>query len=188
MPRRPTLILLVLLAGSTWWLAQTRDDGALAPAFNDASNIDYYLKDLHGVTLRQDDGQPARTLYAAEARHLSGSGVTELDRPVMLVHQQDGPPWKIISETGEISPKGDWVYLNGEVEIIREAAENIRPVHVITRNARVRPEQAYVETDESVKIHSKADWIHAVGMRGWLREPINIQLLQRVKSFYAPPS
>lgn len=180
-------IFLLLLAGFSWWLTQTQDETSSMPPASSASDVDYYLRDLQSVALRID-GQPDRTLYADKARHRLKTDITELDNPVLLIHQINEPPWKIQSETGEIMPEGEWVFLHGEVEITRAAAPpDIRPVQIYTRNVRVRPEQAYVETDEFVKAYRQQDWTQAVGMRGWLKEPATIKLLQKVKSFYAPP-
>lgn len=187
---RNTLLgfVLLLLAGFSWWLAQTQEKVDLEPSFGNASDIDYYLRDLNAITL-QADGQLARTLQAPEAQHLFNSGATHLKQPVLFIHRQNQPPWRIESETGEISPEGDWVFLQGKVTITRAALPpDIRPVQLYTSNVRVRPEQAYAETDESVKVYSNQDWLEATGMRAWLREPISIQLLERVKSFYAPPT
>jgi lipopolysaccharide export system protein LptC len=189
MPQHTGLILiLALLAGFSWWLSQTQSPQEPPASLNQASDIDYYLNDVKTITL-QLDGQPARTLYTDAIRHLSQSGITQLDHPVLFVHQPNKPPWRIEAETGEISPEKDWIFLYGEVQLTRAAAPpHIRPVQLYTRNASVHPERSYVETDEAVKVYSHQDWLHATGMRAWLGEPTNIQLSGRVKSFYAPPN
>ena len=180
-------IVLALLAGLTWWLAgQQQRPAHRASGPGDAREIDYYLRDLDFTTF-SEQGQPARRLQAPELRHYPDDDTTELDRPRLVIYKDEGPPWRVRSETGWVSPDGERVHLRGEVVIEREAAPGVRPMHIVTRDVRVEPERDYAETDEPVTVTSREDRIDAVGMQAWLRDPGRIKFLSQVRGHYAAP-
>lgn len=187
--RHPLILALVLIAAGalSWWLSSA------PPAVEEAAlthqgtrEVDYYLRGLEAVTM-DENGKPARTLSAAELRHFTDDNTTELSRPLLLVHQGDKPAWRIDAEQGWMSADGELILLNGEVNMHREAAPGVAPMHIATRNVRVQTGQDYAETDEQVKVRSNSDWLDATGMQAWFREPSRIKFLADVKGFYAPP-
>ena len=74
--------------------------------------------------------------------------------------------------------------LLGEVQIDREEAEDVRPVHLVTRDLRVQPKDEYAETDQPVRAESGASWVESTGLQAWLREPVRIKLLADVRGYY----
>jgi lipopolysaccharide export system protein LptC len=186
--RNPILIgvLLFLLAGASWWLAETNEAPEEAIDFAGPRQVDYYLRDVN-TTSMDTEGKRIRTLYSPKAKHFMGDDTTELEKPILTIYREQEPPWKIRSENGWVSPDGTVINLNGKVRITREADLGIRPVQLDTHNLRVQPEQDYAETDEEVRVRSYGDWLHGTGMRAWLRHPVKVKLLKDVTSFYEPP-
>lgn len=185
--RHPLVLALILVAvgGLSWWLASA------PPAEEDARlgeqrPIDYYLRGLQATTM-DPQGQPARTLQAAEIKHFTDDDTTELTRPQLTVHQGEQPPWEIEAEHGWVSADGELILLSGQVDISRAAAPGIKPLQLQTRNLRVQPRQDYAETDEKVRVRSNSDRLDATGMQAWFRQPSRIKFLADVKGLYAPP-
>lgn len=188
--RFPRLIAatLVLLAGISWWLGNQPPPQApdTTPKQSSLREVDYLVLGLNSTTMAPT-GLPARTLQARELRHFPADDTTELDQPVLTVHQEKGTPWVIESDTGWVSSDGTLVLLNGEVHITREAGADNRPVRLDTHNVRVQPYQDYAETDERVRVRSGKDRVDATGMQAWLRSPARIKLLADVKGHHVPP-
>jgi lipopolysaccharide export system protein LptC len=177
-----SLILLVSLAGASWWLANrlAREERASQV---DEHAPDYWLEGLSFTTMGPD-GLPTRRLGAERMIHYADDDSTELIEPVLSVFEGQRPPWNIRSESGWVSGDGELVLLRGEVRIERSEGEGVRPVEVLTRDLRVQPEQGYAETDRAVSAHSRRDWMQAQGMEVWFNGPVRIKLLSNVRGRY----
>lgn len=88
------------------------------------------------------------------------------------------------SETGWVSGDKALVLLQGKVNIDRPAATGIRPIHIITRDLRVQPNNNYAETDADAYTKSRNDWIESTGMQIWFARPIRVKLLANVRGRY----
>lgn len=174
--------LFVLLAGGSWWLLQSSDEGGSGGG-PDGHTPDYYVDDFT-VTTMGPDGKPKQKLTAERMLHYPDDDSTELTRPHLVLYEADTPPWRVRSETGWVSGDGKLVLLNGEVKIDRAAAPGIRPVHITTRDLRVRPRENYAETDEKVKIRSQKSWQTSIGMQAWLTKPVRMKFLSNVRGHY----
>jgi len=170
-----------LLAALTWWLAQqVAEETAYEPQ---PDSPDFYLEHFTATTMGLD-GKPDKSLSAERMIHYPADDSTELTQPRMTVFDKDRPPWRIQSETGWVSGDREIILLNGEVKIDRSAAEEVRPLHLTTRNLRVQPEQNYAETDEYVYAESDNSWVESTGMQAWFKKPMRIKLLAKVRGRY----
>ena len=174
-------LFILLAAGSTLLLQMTGKEES--EKVKVAHTPDYYVEDF-SVTNMDLDGKLEQTLSAERMLHYPDDDSTELTRPHLVIYEEGAPPWKIKSETGWISGDGQLMLLNGEVKIDRAAAPGIRPVHIKTRDLRVRPKENYAETDEKVRVRSLGDVQTSVGMQAWLNEPIRLKFLSKVRGHY----
>jgi LPS export ABC transporter protein LptC len=178
-------LLFLILAVLSAWLAGTDEEVLPVLSFQDDQVLDYYLRDVKTTTLGLD-GQPIRTLHAAEIRHFQMSGGTWLRTPVIGLHSESGPPWKIVADTGLLSDLGETLFLQGAVQITRAKSAVSSAVQLDTHDVRVQPQKQYIETAEPVQIVSEAHQLQAVGLRAWLQMPMRLQFLQSVKGVYVP--
>jgi len=185
MHQRRTLILgtlLLILATAAWWLQQgIQEDPPRQP--RQTHTPDYWVEDL-SVRTMDAEGRPRRLLNAVSMRHFPDDDSTELTEPELLLLEPGRPPWRVRSELGWVSPDGELVLLQGEVHIDREAADGVRPVHLVTRDLRVQPKSEYAETEHPVRTESGPHWLESTGMQAWLREPVRIKLLANVRGHY----
>ncbi len=144
---------------------------------------DYFVEDFT-VTDMDIDGKLKQTLSAERMLHYPDDDSTELTDPHLIIYEEGAPPWKIKSETGWVSGDGQLVLLNGVVKIDRVAAPGVRPMHITTRNLRVRPKESYAETDEKVRARSLNDVQTSIGMQAWLNKPIRLKFLSKVRGYY----
>lgn len=181
-----TAAVLLLLAASSWWLAErtTPDRAGALKALGERSP-DYFMRELE-LTTMTPEGDPARSLRAAEIRHYLDDESTELSAPHVTIHRGELPPWEVTAERGWVSRDGERVLLSGEVRMARAGSAQNRPVELITRDVRYTPADDYAETDARVRVDSLEDHVEAVGMRAWLRKPGRIELLSDARGRYVP--
>ena len=123
-------------------------------------------------------GQPARRLEADYMAYHADETI-ELSNPHYVLYRDDGEPWHVRSERGEISADGDVVQLLGNVDIWRNDRSGVRDVHIRTEHLTVLPESEYGETEEPVTIRTPTTTSTGVGMRAYLDET-RIELLSQV--------
>jgi len=151
----------VLMAGS-WWLAQQ-----LGPADEQAvklqpGKVDYYTRGLKR-TVMDIDGNPKEYLVTDEMVHYDQEDKAELEAPIMTLYAKDGPPWVIHSETATIPGDSDFIFLNGNVLVLRDANNEGRTMRIETTNVRAQPNQDYAETDEDIRVISPPDYMSGTG-------------------------
>ena len=163
----------------------TRFENDFTPQAESRHSPDFFAEGFT-VTTMAADGLAARSLSGEKMLHFQDDQSTELTRPVITIFEKDKPPWKVKSETGWVSPDGEVILLQGRVTIDRMAAPGVRPVHVVTRELRVQPNDEYAETDQPVDLRSRRDWLKSNGMQLWFGKPIRLKFLARVRGYYEP--
>lgn len=183
---KPRLLALALLAAGLlslgWWVREftspvetTRQAGEESP--------DAYAEQLK-VHTYDATGRLQQTLTTPQMEHYASSSTSELSRPVLWRFNPDSPPWRMRGEQAFANDEQARVFLPGEVVIDREGNEANPPYHIVTRDLTLETDTAHATTAEAVSIESGAQWITAVGMEGWLREPIKLNLLSQVRGHY----
>jgi len=174
--------VLLVLAGGSWWLTQDLEEEPERRP-RPPHTPDFWIEELSALTMDKQ-GQPRRRLNAAVMRHFPDDESTELEQPEIELLAPGKPPWLVRSEQGWVSADGDLVLLQGKVFIDREGDEEVRPVHLETRDLRVQPDDEYAETDNPVQIVSGSSRVESTGLQAWLREPMRIKLLADVRGHY----
>jgi lipopolysaccharide export system protein LptC len=171
------------LALGTWWLRQGTVEDRRGRTPLPPHTPDYWVEQLD--TWETDPaGHPRRRLIAERLEHFPDDQSTLLDRPQLLLLEPGRPPWRLRAERGWVSPDGDLVLLQGEVHIDREAADDTLPIHLVTRDLRVQPEDEYAETEQAVRATSGPHRLDSTGLQAWLRPPVRIKLLANVRGHY----
>ena len=152
---------LFLMAGS-WWLAQH-----LGPPFEPTvklqpGKVDYYTRGLKR-TVMDVEGNPKEYLVTDEMVHYDQEDKAELQAPIMTLYAKDGPPWVIHSETATIPGDSDFIFLNGNVLVLRDENKDGRTMRIETTNVRAQPNHDYAETDDDIRVISPPDYMTGTG-------------------------
>jgi lipopolysaccharide export system protein LptC len=172
----------LILALVSWWLRQ----GEEAPEGRHPSpphTPDYWVERLYARTM-DTQGRPRRVIRAATMRHYPDDDSTELTRPEIDFLEPGRPPWQVRSDRGWVSPDGELVLLQGAVTIDRAGSRGVLPVHLETRDLRVRLKEEYAQTEASVHVVSGRHRVRAKGLQAWLKPPVRIKLLADVRGHY----
>jgi lipopolysaccharide export system protein LptC len=184
MERRTLLFggLLLAILGGSKWLAEIVKEKESALDL-ETHTADYFLENFSN-TVMDADGKPFRRLSADRMLHFPDDDSTELTKPRVTLFAENAPPWKISSEQGWLSGDGNLLLLKGTVTIDREQGDGVRPIHIVTRNLRVQPEENYAETDEVITITSLGSRLKSKGMQAWFNKPVRIKFLTNVRGHY----
>ncbi len=175
------LILVILGLGTNWMITTTSSDHPVSES--EKHKMDYYVNNFT-TTQMGEDGKPFRRLRAKRMVHYPDDDTTELTDPYVTLFEDMIPMWIIQSETGWLSGDGALLLLQGKVIIDRPKSTNLDPVHIVTRNLRVQPDQNYAETEESITITNLDNRIVSKGMQAWLTTPMRIKFTANVRGRY----
>ncbi|MEA3638796.1 MAG: LPS export ABC transporter periplasmic protein LptC [Lamprobacter sp.] len=177
-------VLLVVTGLLSWWLLPARDPGQ-GPRAGGDRRPDYVVEGLRALSL-DNKGMPYRRLDARRLRHYADDGSSELDDPVLLVHDDDGPDLRARSVLAWINASGDEILLEQDVRLQRAATADSAPIELRTSELLFLPQFDYAETSHFVEIEREQDWISATdGLRAWLGSATRIQLFGRARAALA---
>ncbi|MCB1762560.1 MAG: LPS export ABC transporter periplasmic protein LptC [Gammaproteobacteria bacterium] len=174
------LVLLLLLLGTGWLNRSVEKNVDYRP---NPHSPDYFLKHFT-ITTMGLQGSPDKRLSARAMIHFPDDDTTELDNPIVTIHEEDRQPWKVHAETGWVSGDKELLFLQGKVNIERPDAPGLRPFHIVTSDLRIQPGNNYAETDAVAHIQSRDDWVDSTGLQIWFAKPIRVKLLANVRGFY----
>lgn len=179
-------LVLGLLALGTWWAAEFLAPKEGSTPKPTPGRVDYYSKQIRR-TVMDATGRPKELLVADTLTHYENDNHTDLDRPVLTLYTQEGPPWVIHADTALLPGQGDEIFLNGAVLVLRDADATGRTIRIETRNARVRPNQNYAETDEFVRVLSPPDTLTGTGAQVWFGDDLKFNILSHVRRKHEVP-
>ncbi len=172
-------LILLALAGGTWWLADRLSPEQAPESRVDQSQVDYYSKNIHRTVLNME-GKPKEVLFAELMTHYKDDDRTEMVKPVLTLYKSKGEPWIIHSDTGTSLSGGKAVLLHGDVLITRknDKGEELR---IITKNVKYNPETEYAETAEHVLMLGPHDASSGTGAQIYFEPTLKINLLADVR-------
>jgi lipopolysaccharide export system protein LptC len=183
---RPWIPAALLAAvGAAAWLLLGPVEQPEPRAVERPRQPDYVVRDFTAVETNAA-GSPDRRLSARELRQFVAEDLTELERPHLLLYQDQGPPWSVEALHGLLLDGGDEVRLRDQVRVTRAAFADASAVRLETAEISLWPERHYAEGDRPVRIESGADWATGSGIQLWYEEPMRATLEGRARMFLVP--
>jgi lipopolysaccharide export system protein LptC len=174
------LLPLLLLLGATYWLNQQVHPMAPIPDDSKRHDPDFIVGKLVATTL-DEKGAPHFILFAQKMVHYPDDDSTHLDDPHLSTLYPDRPPVYTSARLGEISSKGNDVYLHDEVKVVRAANATQSEMTLTTTYLHAVPDLDLVDTDRPVTMTDAHNVIQAVGMTFDNKARV-IKLLAQVRS------
>jgi lipopolysaccharide export system protein LptC len=175
-------LLLAALLSLFWWLRQlTAPPEVVRQPSEESPNA---IAEQLRVHTYDAAGRLEQTLITPRMEHYDLRHTTELDEPVLWQFNPDSPPWRVTGEKALARDKEALIFLPGQVVIDRDPAPGYPAYHILTRDLRVETDTSRTTTEAPIRIESGQQWITAVGMEGWLRSPIKLNLLHQVRGHY----
>jgi lipopolysaccharide export system protein LptC len=172
-------LILLALAGGTWWLAESLMPKDAGESKSASSQIDYYSKNIHRTVLTPE-GTVKEVLFAELMTHYKDDNRTDMDKPVMTLYKTGGEPWIIHAEKGTLANGGKTVYLHGEVLITRKNDKG-EEMQIHTSHVTYTPDTEYAETAQRVLMETKDDTTSGTGAQVFFEPTLKINLLANVR-------
>ena len=179
----PLLPLLLLLA-ATYWLNQQVQPLPPKPDTSKLHNPDFIISKLAATTLNEQ-GAPRFLMSALNMVHYPDDDSTHLEEPQLSSLYADRPAVYTSARRGEISSKGNEVFLRDEVKIVRAASAAQSEMTITTAYLHVVPDRDWADTDRPITMVDARNSINAVGMQ-FDNKARSVKLLAQVKSRYEP--
>lgn len=175
-------LLLAALLSLAWWVRQLTAPPEVAKQVSEESPN--AIAEQLRVHTYDAEGRLEQTLFSPRMEQYESTSTTELSEPVLWQFNPDSPPWRMRGEKALAKDKESLIFLPGKVVIDRDPAPGYPAYHILTRDLSVETDTSRTTTAAPVRIESGQQWITAVGMEGWLRSPIKLNLLDQVKGHY----
>ena len=179
----PLLPLLLLLA-ATYWLNQQVQP---LPSKQDTSkrhDPDFIISKFVATTLNEQ-GMPRFLMSAQNMVHYPDNDSTHLDVPQLSSLYADRPAVYTSSRRGEVSSKGNEVFLRDEVKLVRAASATQSEMTITTSYLHIVPDRDWADTGLPITLVDAHNIINAVGMQFDNKARI-VNLLAQVRSRHEP--
>lgn len=179
----PILPLLLLLA-ATYWLNLQVQPLPPKPDSSKRHDPDFIISKFSATTLNEQ-GVPRFIMSAQKMVHYPDDDSTHLDAPQLSSFNTGQPPVYTFASQGEVSSKGDEIFLRDEVKLVRAASARQSEMTFTTSYLHVIPDRDLADTDRPVTMIDAHNILHAVGMQFDNKARI-MKLLAQVKSQHDP--
>jgi lipopolysaccharide export system protein LptC len=179
----PLLPLLMLLA-ATYWLNQQVQAPTTATNGSLRHDPDYVIDNFTATSL-DDKGKIRFIMSAKKMVHYPDNDTTFLEAPQLVSLTAERPPLRMFALNGEISHKGDEIFLRDDVNIVRPPYAKQSELTFKTNYLHVLPNKNIADSDQAVSLVDARTNINATGMELDYKTHI-VQLLSKVKSVYEP--
>jgi lipopolysaccharide export system protein LptC len=178
------LLPLILLLGAIYWLnlqVQAPAGGADKSLRHDP---DYIIDNFTASSL-DEKGKIRFVMSAKRMLHYPDDDTTHLEAPQLLSLTAEHPPMRMSAQNGEISHKGDEVFLRDDVTIVRPAFAKQSELTFKTSYLHVLPNSNTADSNQPVTLVDARTNMEANGMELNYQTHV-VQFLSRVKTVYAP--
>ena len=179
----PLLPLLLLLA-ATYWLNQQVQPLPPKPDNSKRHDQDFVISKFSATTLNEQ-GVPRFLISAQKMVHYPDDDSTHLDEPQLTSFNAGRPPVYIFARQGEVSSKGDEVFLRDDVKLVRAASATQSEMTLTTTYLHIIPDLDLADTNSAVTMADAHNTVHAVGMQFDNKTRI-MKLLAQVESQHDP--
>lgn len=179
----PLLPLLLLLA-ATYWLNLQVQSSSSAASKKLRHDPDYIIDNFTATTL-DAQGKIRFVMSAKKMWHYPDDDTTLLELPRLASLTLERPPVRMSAQNGELSGKGDEIFLRNDVVIVRPAYANRSELTFTTNYLHVLPNKDIVNTDQAVTMVDARTHHKAVGME-LDNKARTIRFLSQVKTVYEP--
>lgn len=175
-------LLLAALLSIGWWLREIMQPETEIQRM--ASDSPDYIADSLKVYVYGEAGQLVQRLETPHMEHFESTASSIFTTPVLWRYNTQTPPWRIRAEQAIAHSDSDTIQMPGQVVMDREGTPVHPPYHIVTSDLSVEIQTAHTTTKAPIRIDSNQQWIEAVGMEGWLKAPVKINLLSQVRGRY----
>lgn len=177
----PLLPLLALL-GVAYWLNLQVLPESIKQESRKRHDPDAIVENFSAVNLDKS-GEPHFIMAARKMLHYPDDDSTVLEAPHITILSTELPKIQATAKRGTISSKGDEIFLQDDVQVLREANSRLNELTLRTEYLHILPEQNLTNTDQAITVTDEHSTLHAVGLE-MDNKARTIKLISKVDSEY----
>lgn len=178
------LVLMVALAGLTFWLERTvREEETLHPSLR-RHDPDYIVDQLVHTRFNAQ-GAVESTLVAAKMIHYPDDDTTDLVAPRMVQTKPNEPRMTVTADRGALSQDGEEIFLYGNVLVVREGGPDRSETRMRTSVLHVVQAHSVLQTDRDIVITEDDREMSGRGME-YHNDSRELFLRERVRGRFEP--
>ncbi len=178
------LVLMLALAGLTFWLERTvREEEGLHPSLR-RHDPDYIVDNL-AHTRFNVQGLVDSTLVAAKMLHYPDDDSTDLVTPRLVQTKPNEPRVTLTADRGTLSQDGEEVFLYGNVLVVREGGPERSETQMRTSFMHVVSAHSVIRTDRDIVITEEDRVLSGRGME-YHNDTKELFLRARVRGQFEP--
>ena len=172
------------MAGLTYWLERVIEANTPDLVGPSRSDPDFIVNDISATSLDQA-GKAEYRLTAKKMMHYPDDDATLVTEPRFVSYSGAEAPVSITAKQGVVSSKGDHVYFQDDVRVVRAAYDDQSALTLRTSFLHVIPDAHVAKTDRKVTIIDDATVVTAVGLE-LNTESRELKLLSNVQGTFEP--
>lgn len=178
-----TVTILILVAASSWYLANRNRAGEVTKTISDTSFGGFYLRAAR-ILGTDDDGQ---LLYEIEAEYAEQTENNDIELQNVRINYSSGAdvPWMINADVATISESQSLLRLSGNVIAVSNEGFSGQATEIRAPVLTIDPVRYQAETDSRVQIRIGSRSLTATGMLALLQEN-QVQLKSNVSGKFVP--
>lgn len=178
------LLLMLALAGMTFWLERTvREEEGSHPSLR-RHDPDYVVDKLKHTRF-DAQGQVESTLAAAKMLHYPDDDSTDLVAPRLVQTKPNEPRVTLTADRGALSQDGEEVFLYDNVLVVREGGAERPETRMSTSFLHLMRGQSVIRTDREVVITERDRVLSGRGME-YHNDSKQLFLRERVRGQFEP--
>lgn len=185
---RPTswvpLAVLALLVGLTVWLNQLVQAPSERGDGSKRHDPDLIVENFSARKLGED-GRVLYTLVARKMVHYPDDDTSRLEWMTFEAFEPHQPKVTITADHGRLEQRGERVWVEGNVVVLREGGEGSEPARLTTDRLLVLPDEGIARTAAGVVLESPSGRAEARGLE--LNNRTRTVRLDRVQATYKKP-
>lgn len=178
------LLPLVGLLGVTYWLNMQYQTEPIKTNANTRHSFDALVENF-SATKMDARGEPHLIVSATQMHHYSDDDSTTLEAPILTTLSNDHVAIRTTAKQGQISSKGEEIFLHDNVEMLRDASTEQDKLTLKTEYLHVIPGKNLINSDRAVTLTDANTKVNAIGLEMDYKMR-TIKLLSQVKSEYVP--
>lgn len=179
-----SLLPLIGLLGATYWLNLQVQPGPPRQDSSKRHDPDAIIENFSATKLNRQ-GMPSFIMAAKKMLHYPDDDSTTLEEPRITMLSTEHPAIHAIARSGTISSKGDEIFLQDDIRVIRDASARQDELTLQTEYLHIIPDQNITSTDRAVTVADAHNTIRAVGLELNSQTRV-LKLLSQVRSEHVP--
>ena len=157
---------------------------SVASTENQSNKPDYFVENMKRLSYNKN-GKVQNELISPLVKHFPSDDSLEFKSPKMKIHEKEGLPWNVVSDSAWVNSDRSLVILNGEVYIWRMDLEGNKQYEILTSDLTIKPLEKFAHTTKAARITTQGIVTNTVGLKVVFKEG-RVQLSERVRTIYEP--